>query len=144
VIFHNKTIQDPASVYASSTDSSDYTVVTSLSNIKQSNPYNADTANLDAVAIPAGNTTNVTLSSPVPAARYASLLIVGNQALSPVDVQAKNGTGATVAEWAIIGQNQQSQSNSGRNKRAMSWRAAAAVTGSDETMHQRRQALPLN
>ncbi|CAL5866683.1 uncharacterized protein PFLUO_LOCUS893 [Penicillium psychrofluorescens] len=144
VIFHNKTIHDPASVYASSTDRSDYTVITSLSEIKQSNPYNTVTTNLDAVVIPTGNTTNVTLSSPVPAARYASLLIVGNQALSPVDVQAKNGTGATVAEWAIIGQNQQSQSNSGNTKRAMNWRAMAAAAGSDGTMRQRRQALPLN
>jgi hypothetical protein len=93
VLFHNQTIQDPASAYESR--SSGYSVVTSLTNIKQSKPYNPAVANLDAITLPSGNTTNVTLSSPVPAARYASLLIVGNQ--------AQDGTGATVAEWAIIG-----------------------------------------
>lgn len=117
VIFHNKTLADPASVYSSG-KSSDYTVVTSLSHIKQSNPYNPATVNT--IAIPIGNTTNVTLSHPVPAARYASLLITGNQAGGP--------TGATVAEWAIIGQNKTSGAAA---KRSMSLRSRAALADTE-------------
>jgi hypothetical protein len=100
VIFHNKTLDDPARALLN--EPSGYDVVLSLKNVKQSAPYNVKTTNLDAVVMPTGNTTNVTLPDPVPLARYVSLLIVGNQALSTVDVRAKNGTGATVAEWAIL------------------------------------------
>ncbi|KAJ5101414.1 Six-hairpin glycosidase [Penicillium alfredii] len=144
VIFHNKTLSNPATAYSASKSSSDYTVVTSLTNIKQSQPYHADSTNLDAIAIPVGNTTNVTLPHPVIAARFASLLIVGNQALGPVDVQAKNGTGATVAEWAVIGHDKKtkrSPSGSASAKRKMNVRAAAAVSGKD-FVKQRRRFLP--
>lgn len=139
VIFHNKTLEDPAK--ALSAQSSDYTVVHSLTNIIQSNPYEPGTTNLDIIAIPTGNTTNVTLSSPVPAARYASLLIVGNQALDSVDLKAKNGTGATVSEWAILGQEKMHTASSGpksANKK-MNVRAPAAVSGADAFMRRRRE-----
>lgn len=136
IIFHNKTLQDP--VKALSSQGSDYTIVHSLTNITLSDPYDSETTNLDTIAIPTGNTTNVTLSSPVPAARYASLLIVGNQALDSVDVEAKNGTGATVAEWAILG-NEKSNSTSAKNKRKMDVRAAAALSGADSFMRRRKQ-----
>ncbi|KAF7523387.1 hypothetical protein PCG10_006589 [Penicillium crustosum] len=138
VIFHNKTLGDPAR--ALSTQSSDYTVVHSLTDIIQSNPYDPETTNLDIIAIPTGNTTNVTLSSPVPAARYASLLIVGNQALDSVDVEAKNGTGATVAEWAILGQEKTHTASKSTNTK-MNLRAAAAVSGTDALMRRRRALL---
>ncbi|KAJ5535066.1 hypothetical protein N7527_001320 [Penicillium freii] len=141
VIFHNKTLGDPAR--ALSAQSSDYTVVHSLTDIIQSNPYDPETTNLDIIAIPTGNTTNVTLSSPVPAARYASLLIVGNQALDSVDVEAKNGTGATVAEWAIIGHEKTHTASSGSNpaNKKMNMRALAAVSDKDAFMRRRRVLL---
>lgn len=135
IIFHNKTLSNPAQTYESGS-TGDYQVISSLMNITPSNPYQEGVTNLDAIAIPVGNTTNVTLSSPVPAARFASLLIVGNQALDEVDVKAGNGTGATVAEWAIIGQNSESQSG-GSAKRAMNTRAAARMAGSRAFMERR-------
>jgi len=146
VIFHNKTLQDPT-VALSSVNSSDFTIVHTFTNIAQSGPYDAATTNLDTIAIPTGNSTNVTLSSPVPAARYASLLIVGNQALGPADVEAKNGTGATVAEWAIIGQDKQSNTSSSSSqpaKRKMDLRDASALSDAESFIRRRRQLLSLN
>ncbi|SCV60224.1 ATH1-Acid trehalase, vacuolar [Fusarium fujikuroi] len=102
VLFHNKTIDDPTKVYGKSSHDSDYDVVVSIKKVKLSDAYNAKTDDLDAVVMPTGNTTNVTLPEPVPLSRYATLLIVGNQALDKVDLKAGNGTGATVAEWAIL------------------------------------------
>ncbi|EWG55507.1 acid trehalase [Fusarium verticillioides 7600] len=102
VLFHNKTIDDPAKVYGTSSHDSGYDMVVSIKKVKLSDAYNAKTDNLDAVVMPTGNTTNVTLPEPVPLSRYATLLIAGNQALDAVDVKAGNGTGATVAEWAIL------------------------------------------
>ncbi|WKT52463.1 Six-hairpin glycosidase-like superfamily [Fusarium oxysporum f. sp. vasinfectum] len=102
VLFHNKTIDDPTKVYGTSSHDSRYDVVMSIKKVKLSNAYNAKTDNLDAVVMPTGNTTNVTLPEPVPLSRYATLLIAGNQALDKVDLKAGNGTGATVAEWAIL------------------------------------------
>lgn len=138
VIFHNKTIDNPAVAYASRTNSSDFSVVASLTDISLSNPYDADTTNLDLIAIPTGNTTNVTLSSPVIAARYATLLIVGNQALDAVDVQAKNGTGATVAEWAIIAPVRNTTRRSSSRSPKMNVRAAAAVADAGSFKRRRR------
>jgi hypothetical protein len=138
VIFHNKTLDDPAQAYASGSGSGkDYQVVSMLSNITLSNPYEEGVTDLDAIAIPVGNTTNVTLSSPVPAAKFASLLIVGNQALDEVDIKAGNGTGATVAEWAIIGQSRNETQSGANAKRAMNVRAAAAMAGSRSFMERR-------
>ncbi|KAJ5295041.1 hypothetical protein PENANT_c037G03520 [Penicillium antarcticum] len=143
VIFHNKTLQDPT-LALRSMNSSDYAIVHAMSNIPQSRPY-TEATDLDTIAIPTGNSTNVTLPSPVPAARYASLLIVGNQALGPIDVEAKNGTGATVAEWAIIGQDKQSNSSSSQlAKRKMDMRHAAALADVDSFIRRKRQLLSLN
>jgi hypothetical protein len=136
VIFHNKTLASPAQAYASGS-SGDYQVISALHDIKVSNPYQPGTTNLDTIAIPIGNTTNVTLSHPVPAARYASLLIVGNQALDEADLKAKNGTGATVAEWAIIGQGSDEGASHSPSKRTMNVRAAAKLAGSRSLMERR-------
>ncbi|KAJ5151717.1 hypothetical protein N7492_010012 [Penicillium capsulatum] len=142
VIFHNKTIDNPAKALASRTQSSDYTVVTSLTNLGLSNPYDADTTDLDVIAIPTGNTTNVTLSSPVKAARFATLLIVGNQALDDVDVQAQNGTGATVAEWAIIAPTRNTTRCSSPQNPVMKPRTAAAVADTGSLKTRRRRIVP--
>ena len=144
VLFHNKTLENPARAYASLTHRPKYKVVTALTNISLSDPFDADATDLDMVAIPTGNTTNVTLSSPVVAAQFATLLIVGNQALDPVDVQAQNGTGATVAEWAVLGQTQNSTkpSSSQMGKRKMNVEAVAGVADSGSWVKRRRQFLP--
>lgn len=140
VIFHNKTLEDPAK--ALSAESSDYAIVHSLTEITQSDPYEHETTNLDIIAIPTGNTTNVTLPSPVPAARYASLLIVGNQALDSVDVEAKNGTGATVAEWAILGQEKTRPASSDPKSANKKMKVrAAAVADADAFMRRRREFM---
>ena len=81
---------------------SDSDIITALTNIPLSDPYNPETTDLNTIAIYYGNTTNVTLSEPVPRARFATLVISGNQALGEAEVEAKNGTGASVAEWAIL------------------------------------------
>ncbi|KAJ5110621.1 Six-hairpin glycosidase [Penicillium argentinense] len=143
VVFHNKTLGS-ADLTMSSQDS-DYQVVSTLNNIKLSDPYDVNSTNLDAIAIPTGNTTNVTLPSAVPAAQYATLLILGNQGLDPVDVEAKNGTGATVAEWAILGQTQSSSnSSSSETTQRMKVRAAAALADSGSFMQRRQQFFPRN
>ncbi|KAF3895363.1 Cell wall acid trehalase [Trichophyton interdigitale] len=67
-----------------------------------SDPYDPIKIDLNMIMSYKGNTTNVTLPSTVPAAKFATLLIRGNQALGPVEVRAGNGTGATVAEWSIV------------------------------------------
>ncbi|KAM0213583.1 hypothetical protein ACHAQD_009236 [Fusarium lateritium] len=96
VLFHNKTLDNPAKAYASSDGESGYDVVLTIEDVKQSDPYLKTTyLNAIAIAMPTANTTNITLPNPVSVARYASLLIIGNQALDDVDVRAKNGTGAT-------------------------------------------------
>ncbi|KAF9776258.1 hypothetical protein IL306_005589, partial [Fusarium sp. DS 682] len=104
VLFHNKTLDNPAKAHALSgkNKGSGYQVVASIKKLRQSGPYDVKTTDLDAVVLPTGNTTNATLSKPVPLSRYATLLIYGNQALDDADKKAKNGTGATVAEWAIL------------------------------------------
>lgn len=127
VIFHNEAISDPAAALKSQKHNPNFKVITSLTNIKQSNPYDVQTTDLNVIAIPIGNTTNVTLSKPIAASRYASLLIVGNQGLDHVDVVAKNGTGATVAEWAILGHEKGHASTSNSQKRRLNVRAAAAM-----------------
>ncbi|OQO10757.1 hypothetical protein B0A48_04057 [Cryoendolithus antarcticus] len=73
--------------------------VTSSTNVSISNAYDAATA--DAIVAYSSNTTNATLSTPVWSGRYATLSISGNQATVGT-ANEKNGTGATVAEWAIV------------------------------------------
>ena len=109
IVFHNETLSA-----AGMSNSSRATTVTKLTNVKLSNPFTAQT-NLDEIAMPLGNTTNVTLSTPAYAARYASLLIIGNQGLDKIDLENKNGTGATVAEWAIIGEERHSKDKDKRS-----------------------------
>jgi hypothetical protein len=74
--------------------------VTSSNNISISEPYNP--AAQAAIVPYSGNTTNFSLSKPVWSGTYARLVIKGNQ-----NDPAPNATGATVAEWAIIGQGAQ-------------------------------------
>ena len=85
VIFHNS---------SDVTDSSAIIVTDNLQ-INISNPYDANTTYIIAPYV--SNTTNVTLESTVYSGRYATLQIQGNQ----VDTY-NNGTGGTVAEWAIL------------------------------------------
>lgn len=84
VKFHNSSTIDANSVAA-----------TSITNVQISIPYNATEVNL--ITPYMANTTNVTLNPPLYSGYYATLTIEGNQA-NPFN----NGTGASVAEWAII------------------------------------------
>lgn len=63
-------------------------------------PYNASTAS--AITPYQSNTTNITLDNPIYSGTYATLQIEGNLADA-----AKNASGATVAEWGIIGSHRQ-------------------------------------
>lgn len=139
VIFHNESLQNAAVGYYPSSDDSNYTVAASLTNITLSNPYSAESTNLDAIAIPMGNTTNMTLSSPITAAKYASLFIIGNQGLDEVDIRHKNGTGATVAEWAILGQSNNQTSGAQHKTRKLGVRAATIADSG--LLRRRRQFL---
>jgi hypothetical protein len=97
VMFHNISLPpwpNPVCV------SGQCSTVLMLDNITISDPY--DPNSTGGIALLLGNFTNVTLSEPVPIPRFATLFISGNQALSEAEVQANNGTGATVAEWAIL------------------------------------------
>ncbi|KAK5991696.1 Acid trehalase [Cladobotryum mycophilum] len=143
VIFHNHTLDNPALAYSLTNKSSNYIVITSLANIEQSDPYDMKTTDLDIIAIPTGNTTKVTLSSPVPASRYASLLIIGNQGLDTVDIKAKNGTGATVAEWVILGEagRDEEMLASEVPRRRMKFRDAAMMSNPDKLKGRRSQFM---
>ena len=86
VLFHNTT---------SAFDSSAITATTQT-DVPVSMPYNLTQINLITPYL--SNTTNVTLNPPVYSGLYATLVILGNQASN-----LTNSTGASVAEWAIIG-----------------------------------------
>ena len=89
VTFHN----------SSSPFSSDatYTTVATVNNVQVAIPYNIST---QAQIVPyRSNTTLLNLTHPVYSAAYATLSILGNQATN----NFLNGTGASVAEWAILG-----------------------------------------
>lgn len=93
VAFANSTGSDAQFVNATSTDS-----------VAISNQY--DAASASSIVPYTSNTTNVTLSEPVYAGRYALLTIWGNQA------GGDDGVGATVAEFAVIvGANNTGSSN---------------------------------
>lgn len=85
VLFHNTSTPDSAAITA-----------TSQSNVAISVPYNTTEINL--ITPYMSNSTNVTLSPEVWSGGYATLVVQGNQASN-----ATNSTGATVAEWAIVG-----------------------------------------
>ena len=84
VLFHNTSIPDDTAVTAVN------------QNVDISRSYNATMVNM--ITPYMSNTTNITLSPAVWSGSYATLLIQGNQASN-----ATNSTGATVAEWAILG-----------------------------------------
>lgn len=69
--------------------------VTSSDNVEISHPYDEDEQLM--VRAYVSNTTNVTLDEPVWSGRYATLIINGTQS-------GNDAEGATVAEWAIIGE----------------------------------------
>ena len=86
--------------FSNSTSSADSVVVASSNNVSISNAYDAASA---AVIVPyMSNTTNVTLETPVYSGRFATLSIRGNQATVGT-ANENNGTGASVAEWALVG-----------------------------------------
>lgn len=58
-------------------------------------------AEVDRIVPYAGNTTNVTLERPVWSGRFATLTIWGNRATEGTGDEF-NGTGASVAEWAVV------------------------------------------
>lgn len=101
--FHFDWAQDPPASYSvtfsNSSGSSGGVNVTSSNAVAISSPYDAATAS-DIVAY-MSNMTNVTLSEPVYSGMYATLVIEGNQANDGTP-NALNGSGASVAEWAII------------------------------------------
>lgn len=104
VILHDSNINDDmeAQRLASLKTSSDSTVT--RINVTVSNPWSAK-SNLSSIAeisIPQVNTTNFTFAQAVPLTRFATLFVEGNQGLNEVDVENRNGTGATIAEWAIL------------------------------------------
>ena len=72
-------------------------MATQQGNVSVSMPYDPDT--VAEITRYMRNTTNVTLESPVWSGRFATLVVLGNQADN-----ASNATGASVAEWAIIGE----------------------------------------
>lgn len=131
MIFHDKAIKNPALALARK--DKDIRVIHTMTNIKQSKPYDPQTTNLDEIQKPSANTTSVELSEPVQGARYATLLISGNQA------NDEKGVGATVAEWAILAPSSSSSSGSSGNseKRTIRMRDAAALSG----LAQRRRQL---
>ncbi|KAG2419925.1 acid trehalase precursor [Aspergillus terreus] len=116
VVFHDVPLRDPAAVAAGAQEGGDYRVVATLTDIAQSKPYRADSEEFTAIAVPVGNTTDVRLDAPVQAARYATLLISGNQGLAEGD----EDVGATVAEWAIISPAMQTHAQQRRSGRARS------------------------
>ncbi|KAK3724203.1 alpha,alpha-trehalase ath1 [Vermiconidia calcicola] len=85
--------------FSNSSDGSDAVQVASDDSVQVSTPYVvADAAKI----VPyASNTTNVTLDNPIYSGRYATLTIMGNRALEGT-ADERNGTGASVAEFAVV------------------------------------------
>ncbi|RAL04486.1 alpha,alpha-trehalase treA [Aspergillus ibericus CBS 121593] len=122
IIFHDSPISNPSTLFAATSNSTGYRVVTRMSNIVPSKPYDASSAEeLNTVSIPTGNTTTITLDAPVQKAQYATLLIAGNQG------DNESGVGATVAEWVILGQTNSTSSSVAQTRRKMSARSKATL-----------------
>lgn len=87
--------------FSNSTDTSANVTVAASGSVDVSNPY--DAATNDVIVPYQSNTTNVSLPAggEVWSGRFATLTIAGNHANAGT-ANAANGTGATVAEWAII------------------------------------------
>lgn len=109
VVFHDKAIRSPSMSFKNATG--DVRIATTLENIKQSEPYDPENTNLAEIKIPTGNITTIELAEPIKAARYATLIISGNQA----NGNTADGVGATVAEWAILA-NDRSRSSDGKGE----------------------------
>lgn len=73
--------------------------VTSDTDVVVSDAY--DAAKASDIVPYSGNTTNVTLERAVWSGRFATLRIWGNRATEGTKDEF-NGTGATVAEWAVV------------------------------------------
>ena len=80
--------------------------ITNSTNVAVSSPFNIQ--DIAAIVPYSSNTTDVSLPEPVWSGRYARLIIYG--AATPEFLANRTGTGATVAEWAIIQANGQSAS----------------------------------
>ncbi|KAI4146516.1 MAG: hypothetical protein L6R39_003435 [Caloplaca ligustica] len=104
--FHFDWAQNPPTnisvIFHNTSDVTDSSAVTVVDNAKVniSLPYDANSTYL--ITPYMSNTTNITLPSPVYSGQYATLQIQGNQVDS-----YNNGTGGSVAEWAILGRNGQ-------------------------------------
>lgn len=99
VVFHNDSTVNALAVTA-----------TIQKSVPVSMPYNATETNL--ITPYMSNTTTVTLSPEVYSGIYATLIIQGSQADN-----ATNATGATVAEWAIVGRRGQMVEVAGGDRR---------------------------
>ena len=106
---------------SSTFDASSATVATSQQNVTVSMPY--DVKKLAEITPYMNNSTNITLNPPIWSGKYATLQIVGTQ-----ETNLTNGTGATVAEWAIIGSGQDSMMS--RDKAAL-WHNLVYEKGSE-------------
>ena len=98
-MFHFDWAQNPPkniSVYFHNASSYDISTAALRTTVTISNPYDASKVAL--ITPYTSNTTNITLPSPVWSGRYATLAIQGN-----LGDPAENATGASVAEWVIIG-----------------------------------------
>ncbi|KAI2134976.1 alpha,alpha-trehalase ath1 [Ophidiomyces ophidiicola] len=101
ILLHNSPL--PQTIDITSAPPPGAVVIADLPQIAMSDPYKPNITDLNAIVPYKGNTTNMTLPSPVPVTKFATLLIRGSQALGEADIKAGNGTGATVAEWSILG-----------------------------------------
>lgn len=110
VLFHDRAIGNPAMSLKNATG--DVKIATTLTNIKQSKPYDPEATDLGEIKMPTGNITTIELAEPIKAARYATLIISGNQANGN---DTADGVGATVAEWAILA-NDRSRSSDGKGE----------------------------
>ncbi|KAH8689872.1 alpha,alpha-trehalose glucohydrolase TreA/Ath1 [Talaromyces proteolyticus] len=96
VILHNNSVSNPT------ISGFGQTAQRTTINVEVSNPVNASSNTNGSIVLPTGNTTNFTFPHPVPVSKFATLFIEGNQGLDSIDIKYENGTGATVAEWAIL------------------------------------------
>ncbi|KAK5109022.1 hypothetical protein LTR62_007570 [Meristemomyces frigidus] len=85
--------------FSNSSDGSGAVLVASSTSVAISDPYVAATAY--EIVLGQSNSTNVSLGTPVWSGRFAVLSIMGSAA-NDGTVDALNGTGATVAEFAVV------------------------------------------
>lgn len=128
IVFYNETTEANGGLHTST-----HLNVASQSNVSVSHPYNASQADL---LVPyASNTTRITLPKPVYAAQYATLTVIGNQGLE----DPFNGTGPTIAEWAVIraGTSAQGKRDAQSADEILSMRRDAGATYSTDSVLQR-------